>query len=170
MTTKAREVLPWRDYWMNEAKGVATRSKDPSSQVGCVLVHNNERLGSGYNGFIAKCDESKMSWDRPMKYHLVIHAEMNAVMRALTRKPGELTLLPEGTKAYVTDGPCDNCLKHMLQTGVREIYYNTPKIMHERGTVEQKQAIAMLIEGTGAIVKNFNTDEDYVTDLNKPIP
>lgn len=161
----SRVVPTWPEYWMKQAKAIAERSKDPSSQVGCVIVSpEQENLGQGYNGFVAKCDESKMSWERPIKYHLVVHAELNAILKALKNKE-DLTL----SKAYVTDGPCDNCLKHMLQAGIREIHYDSPEIMWKRSSPESKQAIKMLIEATGAVVKNFNTKEDYVTELYKPL-
>jgi dCMP deaminase len=160
---KPREVPSWREYWMNQAKSIATRSKDPSSQVGCVLVDDKDSIGQGYNGFPPDCDESKLTWVRPMKYFCVVHAEMNAVFRAGDR-------ITPTTIAYVTDGPCENCLKHMLAVGIKEIYYNSPKIMHERSSMDQKVAIKMLIEATGAKVQNFHTGEDYVEDLHKPIP
>lgn len=161
----SREVPSWREYWMDQAIAISKKSKDPSSQVGCVLIDTAEEpLGQGYNGFVAKCDESKMSWERPIKYNLVIHAEMNALFKAM--KKG----ITPGTKAYVTDGPCDNCLKHMLQAGIREVYYKSPDIMWKRSSSEQKEAIKRLIEATGAQVKNYNTGEDYITDLYRPIP
>lgn len=152
--------MNWKEYFNNIAHAVALKSKDPSSKVGCVIVDQDNRIISqGFNGFVAGCDESKMSWERPMKYNLVIHAEANALLFA--REP------LKGAKAYVTHGPCDNCLKHMLQAGIREIYYKDPSIMRDRSSSDQKEAIGRLIEGTGAKVENVETGKSYKDELIK---
>jgi dCMP deaminase len=137
------------EYFINLARAVAQKSKDPSSQVGAVIVDQDNRVVStGYNGMVAGADESFFTWVRPMKYHLVIHAELNAVLYARR----EL----KGCRIYVTHGPCENCLKHVLQAGIREVYYEDASIMRERGTIEQKEAIQRLIAATGAWVENVN--------------
>ena len=51
---QAREVVNWDQYFMNIANEVATRSKDPSTQVGCVIVDSDHRpISFGYNGALA---------------------------------------------------------------------------------------------------------------------
>ena len=39
----ARSVIDWDNYFINIADEVATRSKDPSTQVGAVIVDKNHR-------------------------------------------------------------------------------------------------------------------------------
>jgi dCMP deaminase len=39
----ARDVLDWDNYFINIADEVATRSKDPSTQVGAVIVDKKHR-------------------------------------------------------------------------------------------------------------------------------
>ncbi len=42
----------WADRFMSLAEHVATWSKDPSTQVGCVIVDKQNRVVSlGFNGF-----------------------------------------------------------------------------------------------------------------------
>lgn len=42
----------WDKYYIEMAMHVATKSKDPSTQVGCVLVgYQNEIISTGFNGF-----------------------------------------------------------------------------------------------------------------------
>lgn len=145
------------EYFVTIASAIAQKSKDSSSKVGCVLVDQDNRIVStGYNGFVAGCDETKLSWERPAKYLYVIHAELNALIYARR----DLS----GCRAYVTHGPCENCLKHLLQAKVKEIYYTDASIMRDRGTCEQAKAIENLIKATGAIVKNIN-GKDYVSEL-----
>ncbi len=51
---QAREVINWDQYFMNIANEVAKRSKDPSTQVGCVIVDSDHRpISFGYNGALA---------------------------------------------------------------------------------------------------------------------
>jgi dCMP deaminase len=50
---QARNVIDWDHYFINIADEVATRSKDPSTQVGAVIVDKNHRpVSFGYNGFL----------------------------------------------------------------------------------------------------------------------
>ena len=81
MDHKQRE---WDEYFMKIAETVATKSKDPSSKMGCVIVDEKKRVVSlGYNGMLQGADESKMTLsERPMKYYFAIHSEMNALIFA----------------------------------------------------------------------------------------
>lgn len=147
-------------YFIKIAKTIASKSKDPSSQVGAVIIDEDNRIvSSGYNGFPAGCDESKLSWERPMKYLTVIHAELNALIFARRDL--------QGCRIYVTHGPCESCLKHLLQAKVMEIFYEDASIMRYRGTPDQKTAIKNLILATGATVQNIN-GTDYIKELYDP--
>ncbi len=108
--------LSWDEYFINIAEQVAKKSKDPSTQTGCVIVDDQNRpVSFGYNGFVRGCDETKMSNERPIKYHLVVHAEMNAILFA--RRDLENCIL------YTLYAPCENCLKHIMQAGIKKIIY-----------------------------------------------
>lgn len=149
--------MEWDSYFLNIAKEVSRRSKDPSSKVGCVLVtEDNRPISFGYNGFVAGCDENQMTFERPLKYNLTIHAEMNALMHAHRSL--------KGCKAYVTHGPCDNCLKHLLQAGLSEIIYDDPGILKDRGTPDQKEAIKRLLMSADMVCRNVN-GRTYLEDL-----
>ncbi len=111
----------WDEYFMNIAEQVAARSKDPSTKTGCVIVDNKKRpVSFGYNGFIGGCDESKMSHERPIKYHLTIHDIMNALLFAKKDL--------EGCTVYGLYAPCENCLKHVIQAGAKKIIYKMPVV------------------------------------------
>ncbi|MDR2190036.1 MAG: cytidine deaminase [Candidatus Peribacteria bacterium] len=101
---------------MNITREVAQRSKDPSTQVGCVIVDQQNRpVSFGYNGRIAGSDESYFTYERPQKYYAVIHAEMNAILFAKKSL--------EGCKLYCTYACCENCLKFIIQAGIKEVIY-----------------------------------------------
>ena len=137
----------WHNYFIKIANATAEKSKDPSSQVGCVIVDTDKRIVStGFNGFVAGCNEAEMTYDRPMKYHLIIHAEMNALMFA--KEP------VRGCTIYVTHHPCDNCLKHLLQAGIKKVYYGSDSVV-KRFSKDQLEAIDRLKKATGVHIEQI---------------
>jgi len=141
--------MNWDEYFMEIAQVVAKKSKDPSTQVGCVITTgDNKPVSFGYNGFIAKCDEKCMTFDRPQKYYLSIHAEMNALIFAHQSL--------KNCKVYVTHASCENCLKHLLQAGVKEIIYGISNTNGNFIDKEKEEAIIRMIKATGVIYKNIN--------------
>lgn len=151
--------MDWHEYFNNIVKEVSKKSKDTSTKVGCYIVNReNEPVSSGFNGWVSGCNEKLMTWERPLKYEMVIHAEMNALIFAKQSL--------KGCKVFITHGPCANCLKHLLQSGIREIYYNCPGIMRDRGSDLEKKAVKRLILSTDAIVLNVNNGTPYIDELN----
>jgi dCMP deaminase len=107
----------WDEYFMDMAALAATRSKDPSTKVGCVIV-NQQRiiLSTGYNGlprFV--CDEPERM-ERPQKYLWTSHAEENAVAQA-----ARVGVALDKSFAYVTHMPCARCARSLIQAGVRHV-------------------------------------------------
>lgn len=109
---------------MGLALMAAKRSADPSTQVGCVIVKNDNSIASlGYNGFPRNTKNGDFNWIGKgewinTKYPYVVHAEMNALLSA---KGIDLT----NCKVYVTLAPCNECAKAMVQAGIKEVvYYN----------------------------------------------
>lgn len=141
--------MKWDDYYMDIARVVAKKSKDPSTKVGCVIVtQDNKPVSLGYNGFIAGCDESLMTFERPYKDMLTIHAEMNALIFAKCSV--------DNCKAYITHASCENCLKHLIQAGIKEIIYETFDTSGHFMTEDRKKVISALIKSTGIIYRNIN--------------
>ncbi len=139
--------MSWHEYYLQIAEITAKKSKDPSSQVGCVIVDpNNKIVSTGFNGFVAGCDETQMTYERPMKYNLIIHAEMNALMFA--------NQSVKGCTVYVTHHPCDNCFKHLLQAGIKQVYYKSKSVI-ERFSQDQLEAIDKLQKATGVNIEQI---------------
>ena len=103
----------------------AVRSKDPSTQVGAVIVDsNNKVVGLGYNGFPRGCDDKEFPWEREgefldTKYAYVVHAELNAILNA--------NKLIDNCRLYVSLFPCNECSKAIIQSGIKEIIYESDK-------------------------------------------
>lgn len=115
-----RQVESWFNYFKVIAKQVATRSKDPNTQVGAVIVNQNyDIVSTGYNGFPPGVQDTEDRWQRPLKYEFVVHAEMNAIARAA--RFGKHT---DGGALFCTHLPCRNCAKAVIAAGVKEVYYS----------------------------------------------
>ena len=115
-----RQVPSWSHYFMEIAKTVSSRSKDPMTQVGAVLVNkDNHIIGTGYNGFGPGYVETPELWERPTKYDHVIHAEANAILNT--------TQSCAHSKLYVTLFPCKECAKLIVGAKVKKVYYQDDK-------------------------------------------
>jgi dCMP deaminase len=92
-------------------------SKDPTTKVGCVIVHPNGRqISTGYNGFPKGTEETKEKWERPAKYLRVIHAEPNSIINC----PFDTS----GCTIYITHQPCHSCLGLIINAGITRVVYN----------------------------------------------
>ena len=111
------QPIPWDELWINIAQEVRRRSKDPRTQVGCVLVSpDNRRLFVGYNGFARKVLDLRERWnDRVMKHRMVVHAEQNA----LDNRNCDVG----GWTCYVTMKPCEKCASSLVNQGIKRIVY-----------------------------------------------
>ena len=118
---KRMDVLSWDEYFMGLAHLSAMRSKDPSTQVGAVIVSGEHRVVSiGYNGFPNGCSDDEFPWDREgdfgaTKYPYVVHAELNAILNS----KNDL----RGCSIYVSLFPCNECAKAIIQSGISRIVY-----------------------------------------------
>jgi len=123
---KRQDYLSWDDYFMCIAKLSAMRSKDPSTQVGaCVVNPDRHIVGVGYNGFPTGCSDDELPWSKEgpfldTKYPYVVHAEVNAILNAISRDLSGCTI-------YVALFPCNECAKLIIQAGIREVVYLSDK-------------------------------------------
>lgn len=110
--------LTWDKYFLDLGRMVATKSKDPSTKVGAVIVRPDRTIVSlGYNGFPrGVADTSERLNDRPTKYSLVVHAEMNAILSARESLQGY-------TLYTVPFMPCDRCFVHVIQAGITRVVF-----------------------------------------------
>lgn len=102
----------WKDHFMEIAILVSTRSKDPSTKVGALVVDVDRRvLGMGYNGFPRHVSDDPARYEnRETKLRMVVHAEMNAILNSRSSVSG-CTLIS-------TRAPCSSCAGVIIQSGV----------------------------------------------------
>lgn len=135
-----RKTLNWDEWFLSIAHTVALKSKDPHTQVGCLIVHPGTHAvrSTGYNGMIAGMTETDALWERPTKYDYVCHAESNAI--SLSARHGTST---EGCIAYITHFPCLPCLKLLVQSGIIQIII--PEDSVTLGALEDREKIYKLL-------------------------
>ena len=113
-----QQQLKWDKRFLELAKQVSTWSKDPSTQVGAVIVNLLKQVvGMGYNGFPrGVADEEARYNDRPLKYKLIVHAEQNAIIQAgQAARGGDLYVYP----SFGSPNICHECAKLAIQAGIR---------------------------------------------------
>ena len=109
--------MSWNDIYINIAKIVAKRSKDPHTKVGCVIVKNNQIVSMSYNGEPRDFNK-EFDWSSNEKYDYIVHAEMNAFINA-----SKLGVSCENADVYVTLSPCKTCMLMLSQIHVKTIYF-----------------------------------------------
>ena len=122
---KSTDYISWDEYFMGVALLSSYRSKDPNTKVGACIVNQNKRIiGIGYNGLPYGCSDDEYPWERngeylDTKYPYVVHAEPNAILNS--------TSSLEGATIYVSLFPCNECMKLIIQSGIKEIVYLSDK-------------------------------------------
>jgi dCMP deaminase len=104
----------WDVRFLHLAKHVSEWSKDPSTKCGAVIVDGDRRVVSlGFNGFPKGVYDSPSRYaDRELKYKLIVHCEVNAILFA-TRPLDGCTLY---THPFCS---CSRCATQVIQAGIR---------------------------------------------------
>ena len=86
-------------------------------QVGALIVKNKMIISDGYNGtpsgFENVCED-----ENGVTKPYVLHAEANAITK-IARSGNN----SDGATLYVTDSPCIECSKLIIQAGIRRVVY-----------------------------------------------
>lgn len=107
--------LPAREQvFLRNAENIATLSHDSQVKHGTVITVKDNVVATGYNGFPAGADDANLPTTRPDKYPYIVHSETNAICNAARRG-----VSIDGGTLYCTGKPCLECLKQLLQCGIR---------------------------------------------------
>lgn len=148
-------------YYLGFAQHAATASKDPSTQVGAVLVGpDGEVRLTAYNGPPRGVLDKAQRFERPIKYLFAAHAEANLI--AFAAREGIRT---RGCTVYVTIPPCAACARTLIQAGVAEVVCGVGgkgAHMHVREPTDAEAAYVMCHEAgvTLRYVKINDGDDD----------
>jgi dCMP deaminase len=119
----------WHQYFLTITRQVAERSTCTRAKVGAVIVRDKNILATGYNGAPAglpHCTEvgclvytsRTPTGEVEENCFRTIHAEINAIAQAA--KNGASI---RDADIYITHTPCIHCLKVLINTGIRRVFY-----------------------------------------------
>ena len=86
-------------------------------QVGCLIVKEKMIISDGYNGTPTGFENDCETEDNRSKPY-VLHAEANAITKVAKSNNSS-----DGATLYVTDSPCIECSKLIIQCGIRRVIY-----------------------------------------------
>ena len=150
--------------YLRMAKIWAENSYAIKRQVGCLIVKDNSIISDGYNGtpsgFENVCETVECNtvcvlygpqdlrlcrecrFGKLVTKPYVLHAEANAIS-----KLAKSTNHADGATLYVTDEPCLECSKMIIQAGIRRVVYSREYHTH---------AGKELLERAGIIVEQIH--------------
>ena len=146
--------MNWHEYFLSIAAIAASKSKDPSTKVGAVIVRPDHTIVSvGYNGFPrGVADTPERLNDRPTKYSLVVHAEMNAILSARESLNG-YTLY---TMPFM---PCDRCFVHVIQAGIKRVVFMKASDEQNARWGEAFNRVRALADEVGVELVEYNAED-----------
>lgn len=108
----------WDRYFSDLAYSVSERATCTRRRVGAVIVKNNRIISTGYNGAPRNLPHCIDEQCQLINGHCnrCVHAEANAIIEAA---PFER----DGSTIYITDFPCENCAKLILNSGIIRVVY-----------------------------------------------
>lgn len=132
--------MKWDRRFLMLAEHIAKWSKDPSTQVGAVVVGPDREIrATGYNGFPRGVRDDDRLEDRDEKYPIICHAEENAIMNA-----ARIGVSLKGCTLYATMPSCPRCARGIVQVGVvRVVTWNG---FNERWRQDQVTADELMAE------------------------
>lgn len=115
----SRHIPKWKEYFMNLLGPISSRSKDPDTQLGCIIAGTeNNIISTGYNSLPRGIDDAKEErLERPEKYFWMEHGDRNAIYAVARR-----TLL--GSTIYLSFMPCMDCARGIVQVGIAEVVFD----------------------------------------------
>ncbi len=107
--------MKWDYRFLDLAEFISSWSKDPSTKVGAVIVDKNNRIVSvGYNGFPKHIEDNDRLKERDIKYNIIVHGEINAILFA--------NKSVEGCTLYTYPFmPCPRCAGLIIQSGIKRV-------------------------------------------------
>jgi len=138
----------WIERFVSLAAHIATWSKDPSSQVGAVIIRPDRSVASvGFNGLPrAVSDDPARLADRDQKLLYTVHAELNAILAA--REP-----LHGYSIVVYPFQPCAACAAAIIQAGISEVI--CPEVPDASRWADSFHAARTMFHEAGTVVRWF---------------
>lgn len=109
--------LRYDKAYLRLAREWAKLSHCKRRQVGAIIVKDGTIIADGYNGtptgFENECED-----EEGLTKWYVLHAEANAIL-----KVARTTNMAQNATLYLTNSPCKDCSKLILQAGIKRLVY-----------------------------------------------
>jgi dCMP deaminase len=125
-----RDRPSWDEYFMSISRVVASRSNCVKRMVGAIIVVDRRIISTGYNGTprgVRNCNEGGCprcaggaESGRALDECLCSHAEENAITQSSYHG-----VSVRNATIYTTLCPCLMCTKMIINSGIREVVYDT---------------------------------------------
>ena len=108
----------WNQWFLQGVYWIASKSKDPKTKIGAIIVKDNRIISTGYNGIPHGVNDD-IAWrhERPEKYKWFEHGERNAIYSA-----AKYGISTENAVLYTNAMPCADCARGVIQAGIKEVY------------------------------------------------
>lgn len=117
MYSNPEKQLRYDRAYLRMAMEWARLSHCKRRQVGAIIVKDGTIIADGYNGtptgFENQCED-----ENGLTKWYVLHAEANAILK-VARTTNNAT----GATLYLTNSPCKDCSKLVLQAGIKRLVY-----------------------------------------------
>jgi len=146
--------MNWPEYFFRHVYLVASKSKDPRTKIGSVLVRDNRIIASGYNGFAAGVEDCEERYNNHgLKLKLVVHSEANSILQCAL-----LGLSSKDAVLYTSGLPCHECSKSIIQAGISKvvIHKQWPNLIHSEKWVESCRISKMMLDEAEVEIEEFD--------------
>ena len=109
-------VPSFDEIFMKEVYLIASKSKDPTTKIGAVIVKNRHSILRGYNGIAEGVKDLPERMERPEKYDWMSHAERNSCYMG-----AKFGISTDGSTLYTQGIPCVQCADAVINCGIKEI-------------------------------------------------
>lgn len=147
----------WDELFMRHVYLIASKSKDPRTKVGAILVYDGRIISQGYNGpprnVNDKIAERHIS---PKKYFFYEHAERNSLFNC-----AYCGIKAHGAILFTQGQPCCDCMRGIINSGIKEIVLHTQWTAYEAefGRDKWKESFEVskqMAEEAGVPIRNFS--------------
>ena len=137
-------------YFMKIAEVVSQRSTCIKRKVGAVLIKDSHIISTGYNGAPSgfkhctteTCVRQNLKSGEKPELCRGIHAEVNCIIQAAIHG----TSIKGDTTLYSTTFPCMNCLKLIINAGIKKLVYKEGYNMENKVKEELLKESDLIIE------------------------
>jgi dCMP deaminase len=115
---KDKKQTKFDHRYLQMARIWAENSYCKRRKVGAILVKDRMIISDGYNGtpsgFDNNCED-----ENDTTYPYVLHAEANAITKVAQSNNSS-----QGATLYITDSPCMECAKLIIQSGIKRVVFS----------------------------------------------